>query len=94
MVVFTLCDCDNITYSYLPHYKQKLNRSRNQKNRTVWMSPEDISSYFVSIYLEVNEIKLLAKHQGPKTKTLYIYHFKKGTFTKYKKMYFHFFPTE
>ena len=31
MEVFTLCDCDNIINSYLAHYKQKLNRARNQK---------------------------------------------------------------
>ena len=31
MEVFTLCDCDNITNSYVAHYEQKTNRSRNQK---------------------------------------------------------------
>ena len=31
MEVFTLCDCDKITNSYVAHYEQKKNRSRNQK---------------------------------------------------------------
>ena len=31
MKVFTLCDCENITISYATEYKQKANRSRNQK---------------------------------------------------------------
>ena len=31
MEVFTLCDCDNITYYYVAHCEQKTNRSRNQK---------------------------------------------------------------
>ena len=34
MEVFTLCNCDNITNSYLAHCKQKLNRSHNQKKFT------------------------------------------------------------
>ena len=31
MEVFTLCDCGNITYSYVAHSEQKTNRSRNHK---------------------------------------------------------------
>ena len=31
MEVFTLCDCDNITNSYVTQCKQKTNRSRNQE---------------------------------------------------------------
>ena len=31
MEVFTLCDCDNITNSYVAHSEQKTNRSRNHK---------------------------------------------------------------
>ena len=29
--MFTLCDCNNITNSYVAHCEQKPNRSRNQK---------------------------------------------------------------
>ena len=31
MEAFTLCDCDNITNTYVAHCEQKTNRSRNKK---------------------------------------------------------------
>ena len=31
MEVFTLCNCDNMTNSYVAYYKQKTIRRRNQK---------------------------------------------------------------
>ena len=34
MEVLTLCDCNNITNSYVTHNKQKPNCSRNQKKKT------------------------------------------------------------
>ena len=45
MQVFTLYDCDNITNSYVAHYKQKQIAAAN---RTVWTGPKIVLGSFTT----------------------------------------------
>ena len=55
MEVFTLCDCDNITNSYVAHCEQKTNRNRNQKKITLcaWGLTDDAIEKFAGVCVDV-----------------------------------------
>ena len=58
MVVFTLCDCDNNTNSYLAHYKQKQIAVTIRKKRTVWMIPYYSDSNIIWFLINCSRVKI------------------------------------